>query len=120
MVDAHDSTSCVARRAGSIPASGTIKPSEILEGFLFMWTVYVLKSLKSGKRYVGMTQNLADRIAQHNTGKSKFTSGHLPWKLVHQENFETTLDARKREKYLKSAAGRRFLDAINGAGSLPD
>ena len=60
-----------------------------------MWTVYVLKSLKSGKRYVGMTQNLVERIAQHNSGKSKFTSGHMPWELAHHENFANAKEARK-------------------------
>lgn len=65
-----------------------------------------------------MTQNLNRRITEHNAGKSKFTSGHMPWELLYQESFETAHDARIGEKYLKSAAGKRFLDRI--AGSLPD
>ncbi|MBX2945938.1 MAG: GIY-YIG nuclease family protein [Cyclobacteriaceae bacterium] len=84
-----------------------------------MWTVYVLRSLKSNKRYVGMTQNLTHRLQQHNSGKSKFTSGHMPWVIIYTENHPSTEAARKREKYLKSAAGRKFLDQ-NCAGSLPD
>ena len=33
----------------------------------------------------------------------------MPWKLVHKEEYDNMADARKREKYLKSAAGRRYL-----------
>jgi putative endonuclease len=85
-----------------------------------MWTVYVLKSRVSEKRYVGMTQDLVRRLAEHNAGKSKFTSGFAPWDVVYKESFTTTAEARAREKYFKSAAGRRFLDYKISAGSLPD
>jgi len=84
-----------------------------------MWTVYVLKSLRSGKFYVGITQELARRLAEHNSGKSRFTSGHTPWIVVYTEEFKTTAEARKREKYLKSAAGKRMLKSKLSAGSLP-
>jgi predicted GIY-YIG superfamily endonuclease len=50
------------------------------------------------KRYVGMTQDLVRRLAEHNSGKSKFTSGHIPWRLAYTENYDTTLEARAREK----------------------
>ncbi|HEY3429854.1 MAG TPA: GIY-YIG nuclease family protein [Cyclobacteriaceae bacterium] len=85
-----------------------------------MWIVYVLISRKSGKRYVGMTKDVNQRLAQHNAGKSKFTSGHIPWELIYQENYPTSVEARAREKYLKSAAGKRFLDKKLDAGSLPN
>jgi len=34
----------------------------------------------------------------------------MPWKLVYKEEYDSIVDARKREKYFKSAAGRRFLE----------
>ena len=71
--------------------------------------VYVLESEKDGLRYVGMTIHLEDRVAEHNAGKSKFTRGHVPWKLIYFETVEGRIEARKREKYIKSAAGRRFV-----------
>jgi len=77
-----------------------------------MWFVYVLKSQKSSHRYVGMTQALERRLEEHNSGKSKFTSGHIPWSLLYHESFGTSLEARQREKYFKSTAGRRFLDRL--------
>jgi putative endonuclease len=84
-----------------------------------MWTVYVLRSLKSNYRYVGMAKQVDNRLEQHNAGKSKYTSGHRPWELVYQETFATSKEARAREKYFKTASGRRFLDN-KLAGSLPD
>jgi putative endonuclease len=56
-----------------------------------------------------MTQDIDRRLNEHNAGKSKFTSGHIPWIIVYKENFTDSIEARKREKYLKSAAGKRFL-----------
>jgi len=60
-----------------------------------MWSVYVLKSLSSGKHYVGMAMNVENRFNEHNAGKSKFTSGHRPWKLIYSENnFVDSREAR--------------------------
>jgi len=59
-----------------------------------------------------MTQDVAARLKEHNAGKSKFTSGYGPWKLVYSEEYPDRESARKREKYLKSAAGRRFIKKV--------
>ena len=68
-----------------------------------------------------MTQNLERRLKEHNSGKSKFTSSYIPWILVYHEFATSTEHARKREKYLKSAAGKRFINNyLDRAGSLPD
>ncbi|MEI7801868.1 MAG: GIY-YIG nuclease family protein [Bacteroidota bacterium] len=76
-----------------------------------MWNVYVIQSLKSGVRYTGMATDVLIRVSEHNAGKSKFTSGHIPWKLIYQESgFKNSADARGREKYLKSAAGKKFVE----------
>ena len=55
-----------------------------------------------------MTKNLENRLYEHNQGKMKSTKGFAPWVLVHDEVFETRQLARQREKYLKSAAGRKW------------
>ena len=85
--------------------------------------VYVIESITDGTWYKGMAEVVDDRIAEHNSGKNRFTKGHRPWKLIHTEEFPTWKDARIREKYLKSAAGRRWLKnfLMNGddTGSLP-
>ena len=86
-----------------------------------MWTIYVLHSQKSGKRYVGMTADVNRRLAEHNASKSKFTSGHVPWILIYTETAGDSKQARQREKYFKSAAGRKYIEQqLNRAGSLPE
>lgn len=74
-----------------------------------MITIYVLKSLTSEIYYTGMTQNLDNRLKEHNSGKSKFTSGHMPWVIVYSELQSDWANARIREKYLKSTAGKTWL-----------
>ncbi len=71
-----------------------------------MHYVYVLWSEKLKKRYVGSAGNVSQRLYQHNHGKTQFTSRGIPWVLIHQEEFTTTSEARKRERFLKSGAGR--------------
>jgi putative endonuclease len=77
-----------------------------------MFFTYVLFSKKLNKRYVGSTANLTKRLNEHNSGKSKFTKGGIPWKLIYSEEFGSNSEARKRELFLKSGAGRKFLDSI--------
>ena len=64
------------------------------------FTVYILQN-PTGKFYIGQTSNLEDRLKRHNEGRSPFTKGKGPWKLVHQETFPTRAEAIKREKQLK-------------------
>ncbi|MBI3136112.1 MAG: GIY-YIG nuclease family protein [Bacteroidetes bacterium] len=71
--------------------------------------VYVLRSLSSGTIYVGMATNIESRLKQHNSGKSKFTQSFVPWELIYTEFTGPSTEARKREKYLKSTAGKNFL-----------
>ena len=71
--------------------------------------VYVLRSLKDGRFYVGMTTDLDRRILEHNNGKTKSTKGYRPWELFFSEELETRDLARKREKYLKSGYGKKWI-----------
>lgn len=77
-----------------------------------MYFVYVLRSEKDGRLYKGFSSNLEKRIREHNSGKTKSTKGYLPWKLVYSEKVESRIEARKREKYLKSGVGRDYLKEI--------
>ena len=75
-----------------------------------MYTVFVLKSLKSGKRYVGITsQDVSDRLKEHNQGSTQWTRQHRPFKLVSTEEFEDKTRALRREKFLKTGDGFRVL-----------
>ncbi|UOB18483.1 GIY-YIG nuclease family protein [Abyssalbus ytuae] len=73
-----------------------------------MHFVYIIYSHKFARFYVGMSQDVKERLRQHNSGTVKSTKAFLPWVVCYQEVFETIEEARKREKYLKSAAGRRW------------
>ena len=74
-----------------------------------MFYVYVIYSEQHRRFYKGMTADLPNRLDEHNSGKMKSTKAFLPWILVYSETFESRIDARLREKYFKSAAGRRWL-----------
>jgi len=74
-----------------------------------MYYVYVLKSERDGDMYVGYTANLRERIALHNAGRVESTQGRRPLKLVYYEACLNQEDALKREKYLKTAYGKRYL-----------
>ncbi len=71
--------------------------------------VYVLESLKDGERYIGYTSNLKKRLEEHKKGLSFSTKFRLPFKLIYFEGCLNSEDAKRREDYLKTTQGRRFL-----------
>ena len=73
-----------------------------------MYTVYVLRS-KDGKLYKGFTNDLDRRLQEHKSGHTITTSKMKDLEVVYKECYDNFATARKRELYLKSAAGRRFL-----------
>ena len=73
-----------------------------------MYYVYILQSSKSSILYYGYTTDLRRRFKEHNDGKSKFTKGHLPWKLVFYAAFEKEKTAKDFELYVKSGSGKAF------------
>jgi putative endonuclease len=75
-----------------------------------MFYAYVLESIPHpGYYYKGHCNNIDTRLAQHNSGLTKSNKPYLPFKLVYFEESNTLEEAIKREKYFKTAAGRRFL-----------
>ena len=71
--------------------------------------VYVLRSLKDGNFYVGFTRNLNGRLQSHNRGLVRSTKNRVPLELVYWEGCLSQADATQREKYLKSAWGKRYI-----------
>ena len=87
-----------------------------------MIKVYVIRSEKDGRFYVGMTESITRRIEEHNKGKTKSTKGYIPWKLFFFEEYAERVEARKREKYLKSGYGKKWIKEKwfrSSAGYLP-
>jgi len=76
-----------------------------------MFWVYVLKSQKDNKFYTGMTNNLKRRLTEHNLGMKSTPSTHNrgPFSLIHEEVFQTRDEARRKEKWFKSGAGREWV-----------
>jgi putative endonuclease len=74
-----------------------------------MWYVYALKSAKDGNLYIGISSNPEKRIKQHNLGMTKSTRSRRPLEIIYQQECKDRLDARKKEKHLKSGVGREFL-----------
>ena len=75
------------------------------------YTVYVLEDNQK-KLYKGMTTSLTRRLSEHARGKTKTTRSMSNLKLVYKERYDTFGQARERELYLKTAAGRRFLKKL--------
>ena len=73
--------------------------------------VYVLISLRDRGFYIGYTDDLKERINRHNNGEVKSTKNRTPLKLVYYEACLNQQDAIKREKYLKTTWGRRFINS---------
>jgi predicted GIY-YIG superfamily endonuclease len=72
-------------------------------------TVYVIRSITHPTRYyVGLTINVAARLAVHNSGGSQHTAARRPWELVTSIEFAKESSAMAFEKYLKSGSGRAF------------
>jgi putative endonuclease len=71
--------------------------------------VYVLKSEKDGKLYVGKTTDLVRRVKKHENGEVKATKGRRPLTLVFYEAFKNKTDAGGDELFFKTGYGREVL-----------
>ena len=65
--------------------------------------------LNNGNIYTGATSDLKRRIAEHKNGKVTSTKNKRPIKLIHYESYLLKSDALRREKFLKTTEGKRFL-----------
>ena len=78
-----------------------------------MYRVYVLRSLRNGKRYVGFTkETVEERLRQHRSGSTQWTKQNGPFELVHTEEVDDKQTAQRRERFLKSGHGREILNRL--------
>lgn len=74
-----------------------------------MWYVYIIRSMPDQvRRYIGMTENLETRLADHNSGKGTYTRNGAPWVLETIIGLGTREKAAAFEKYMKSGSGFAF------------
>jgi putative endonuclease len=71
--------------------------------------IYVLRSLKDKQFYVGFTKNLRARLEARNKGAIAPTKKRIPLELAYWEGCLDQADGTQREKYLKSAWGKRYI-----------
>ena len=76
-----------------------------------MYRVYLIKN-EQGRRYIGLSADVASRLAQHNAGESKWTAKHGPWTLAWTSRLMGLSDARKLENLLKRQKGGAGLDTL--------
>ena len=69
-----------------------------------MFYMYILKSLKDGKLYIGSCNDLESRLKKHNSGQVKSTKNRIPFKIVYYEAYADEGEARHREHNLKLRA----------------
>jgi putative endonuclease len=81
------------------------------------YRVYVLQNPK-GRRYVGLSENPQQRLHQHNSGMSKWTKLHRPWKIIWQSETLSLSQARKLENQLKRQGGGRGFYSITQLPNL--
>ena len=58
--------------------------------------VYILKSLKDDRFYIGQTNDIASRIKRHNSGQVTATKNRRPLVIIHTEKFATRAEAMQR------------------------
>ncbi len=82
-----------------------------------MFYVYIIRSLKLDKYYIGLSSNVADRLKKHNRKSKGFTDKGRPWTLVYSESFSSKKEAMSREQQLKSWKNRERIESLIIAGS---
>jgi len=70
-----------------------------------MYYVYIIKSDKDHKLYIGCTNDLKRRFRLHNEGKVVSTKNRRPFKLIFYESFINKTDAFSREQWFKTGFG---------------
>jgi putative endonuclease len=77
-----------------------------------MYLVYVLRSIRDAKNYIGMTSDLERRLREHNAGRVPSTKIRRPFELIYSEKFENKDLAEKRERFFKTGKGFEVLKNV--------
>lgn len=75
-----------------------------------MYWLYILTNKETGRFYVGSTDNLDRRLKQHREGKTRTTKILKTFELVYKEEYNSLLEARLREKKLKSYKSSKYIN----------
>lgn len=76
-----------------------------------MYYVYIIRSINSPNiTYIWFSENLRQRIQEHNNWKWEFTAKYIPWEIIFYSCFKDKKKALDFEKYLKSWSWKAFLN----------
>ena len=70
-----------------------------------MYYTYIIQSQKNNRYYIGSTKDLNRRLLEHNSNNTQSLKNKGPFKLIYKEQYQTVIEARKREKEIKSYKG---------------
>ena len=94
----------------TLATRSVVKLRTILHGkYTMSYYVYVIKSVNTNYTYTWMTNNIERRLEEHNLWKTKSNKNYKPFELIYLEEVKNSLEARKREKYLKWWNWRKWL-----------
>ena len=74
--------------------------------------MYILQSRTSHRYYVGSTQDLTNRLDEHNRGESRSTRSGIPWDIIRVEDFASRAEAMAQETRIKSRGIARYLTDV--------
>lgn len=112
------------RRLRKLKKEKSIYPAPFSFNFCCIFYVYIIKSKKIQKIYIGYSPNLKARIIKHNTNKVFSTKNKGPWELIYYEAYKSEVDAKERERQLKyygnalAQLKRRIKGSLNPAPFL--
>ena len=86
-----------------------------------MFYVYVIEN-RQAKRYAGSTSDLSERIKMHNNDSLETRRFHYstyrkgPWHIIFSQSFDQRREALDIERFLKTGAGREWLERARLGG----
>ena len=107
-------SSLVARQAHNLKVAGS-NPAPATNPFqtAVAYRVYLIQN-REGQFYTGVSDDVARRLEQHNTGQSRWTKGRGPWTIVWQSEDLSLSQARKLENRLKRQGRGKGFYSITG------
>ena len=76
-------------------------------------TVYILFSKSTQKYYTGSTQDLQNRLLEHNSGETKSIRNGIPWEVIWQTQLPTRAEAMQLETKIKKRGAKRFIEDLS-------
>jgi putative endonuclease len=77
------------------------------------YKVYILFSLSIGKYYTGHSEDLENRMMEHNGGETTSIKHGIPWAIAWVKETSSRSEAIKLENRIKKRGAKRFLEDVS-------